>query len=501
MFTWFSLHRLLTGRWRQLLRWAVAGSLLSLFLFTSCQPFKPKDRALHQDVPKQFSLYSGDVEQDHRWWESFRDPELNRLIESALSDNFNIQEAWARLRQSRALAVQAGAGRYPDLTGSADYLKGRQRSISVGDSSFEFEDAGIGLVSRYEIDLWGRVRARHRSVLLQAEASRQDLYSAAVTIAAEVANRWIGILSQRMQKALLDEQLRINRTLLELVDLRFRNALVSALDVYQQKQVVENVLAEIPLVEQEEQLLMHQLAVLLGKPPRAGLRISRGQLPEPTPLPPTGLPADVLAARPDVFAAGLRLQAADWQIAEARANRLPTLSLTARAQYGDGDLEVLFDNWLLTLAANLTLPIIDGGNRRAEVDRTRAVADENLAAYRDAVYTAVKEVEDALVQETKQRQHIERLQQAADTARRALQEAGMRYRKGLNDYLPVLTQLLSVQSLERDLIRKRANLLNARVGLYRALGGSWPNALEMPDRDMPDKDAPETSDDGTSDHD
>lgn len=501
MFIWSFLRRHHTGRWWQLLRRAVAGSILSLLLITGCQPFKPKERPLHQDVPKQFSLYSGDVEQGHRWWVRFRDPELNRLIESALADNFSIQEAWARLRQSRALAVQAGAGRYPDLTGSADYLKGRQHSESLGDGSFEFEDAGLGLVSRYEIDLWGRVRARHRSVLLQAEASRQDLNTAAVTIAAEVADRWIGILSQRMQLALLKEQLRINRTLLELVELRFRNALVSALDVYQQKQVVENVLAEIPLVEQEEQLLMHQLAVLLGKPPRAELGITRGKLPEPTPLPPTGLPADMLASRPDVVAAGLRLQAADWQIAEARANRLPTLSLTGRAQYGDGDLEVLFDNWLLTLAANLTLPIIDGGSRRAEVDRTRAVADENLAAYRDAVYTAVKEVEDALVRETKQKAHIERLQQAADTARRALEEAGVRYRKGLNDYLPVLTQLLSVQNLERDLIRKQAGLLTARIGLYRALGGSWPNALEMPDPEKAGGNRTEMREAGTRAHD
>lgn len=475
--------------------------MVGSFLLTGCQPFKPQARAYDQEVPKRFSLYSGAGEQDRRWWERFQDPELNRLVERALAGNFGIQEAWARLRRSRALAVQAGAGRYPDLTGSADYLKGRRRTLSLGDDPFEFEDAGLGLVSRYEIDLWGRVRARHRSVLLQAEASRQDLNAAAVSIAAEVVNRWIGILSQRMQKALLNEQLRINRTLLELVDLRFRNALVSALDVYQQKQVVENVLAEIPLVEQEEQLLMHQMAVLLGKPPRADLDITRNRLPEPTPLPPTGLPAAMLAARPDVTAAGLRLQAADWQIAEARANRLPSLSLTGRAQYGDGDLEDLFDNWLLSLAANLTLPIIDGGSRRAEVDRTRAVADENLAAYRDAVYTAVKEVEDALVQETKQRQHIERLQQAADTARRALEEAGVRYRKGLNDYLPVLTQLLSVQNIERELIRRQANLLAARVGLHRALGGTWVDGLEAPGRDATDADAPASTEAETSSHD
>jgi outer membrane protein TolC len=128
------------------------------------------------------------------------------------------------------------------------------------------------------------------------------------------------------------------------------------------------------------------------------------------------------------------------------------------------------------------MPIIDGQRRAAEVDRTRAVADENLAIYRDTVLTAIKEVEDALISESKQQEHIEGLQQVIATARRALAEAGLRYRKGLNDYLPVLTQLLTVQGLERDLIRRQASLLFARVSLYRALGGTWTENLALLDR-------------------
>jgi len=458
------------------LRMAACG--LILLVISACQPFKPDSRVLDKEVPQQFSLYSGAAQPEYRWWESFNDPDLNRLVEKALADNFSLQEAWARLRQSQALAVQAGAGRYPDLNGSADYLRGRTHSENGSERNFE--EAGLGVVSRYEIDLWGRVRAQQRSALLREAATREDLNTAALTIAAEVTQRYIGIISQRMQKALLEEQLRINRTLLDLVDLRFRKAMVSALDVYQQKQLVDGVLAEIPLVEQQETLLTYQLAVLVGKPPLASVTISRKELPESTPLPATGLPADLLAARPDVRAAGLRLQAADWQIAQARANRLPALSLTARARYGEGDLDILFDNWLVSLAANLTAPIIDGGSRRAEVERTRALADEQLAAYRDTVLTAIREVEDALLRETKQREHIDRLRQVAETARMALDQAAVRYRNGLNDYLPVLTQLLSVQNLDRTLITQQADLLTARVSLYRALGGTWPEAMVMP---------------------
>jgi NodT family efflux transporter outer membrane factor (OMF) lipoprotein len=453
--------------------WAVA---LCLIGSSACSPFKPHERsALNSDLPGTFSLYNGAAVPDQNWWRSFRDPELDRLVDIALSDNLSIHEAWARLKQARALAVQAGADRYPDLTGSADALTGRQKRS--GRSSDGFEDTSLGLVSRYEIDLWGRIEAQYRAATLRVDASRLDLHTAAISVAAEVTGRWVALISQRMQKRLLLEQLRINNTLLELVQLRFNMAMVSALDVFQQKQVVEKVKAEIPLVEEREELLRHQLAVLLGKPPRTDLSVARTELPESPPLPPTGLPADLLANRPDVRAAGMRLKAADWQITEARANRLPRLSLTGRARYGEGDLDVLFDNWLLTLAGNLTAPILDGGRRAAEVDRTRALADENLARYRDTVLTAVREVEDALTSEAKQREHIAWLEKVIGTARSALEEAGVRYRNGLNDYLPVLTQLLTVQGLERDLIQRRAELLAARIRLYRALGGTWPREL------------------------
>ena len=253
--------------------------------------------------------------------------------------------------------------------------------------------------------------------------------------------------------------------------------MVSALDVYQQKQIVESVRAEIPLVEAQEQLLRHELAVLLGKPPRTLLSIRRENLPALTALPATGIPADLLSARPDLQAAGMRLKAADWQVAAARANRLPAISLTAQARYGNSDMDVLFDNWLLSLAGNLTAPIFDGNLRAAEVDRTLAVADENLAAYRRTVLTAIKEVEDALVSESKQREHIKGLEKEANTAKKALAEAGNRYRNGLTDYLPVLTQLLTFQRLERDLIQQKTNLLIARINLYRALGGRWTESL------------------------
>lgn len=448
--------------------------LVAFAVIASCSPFKPVQRSSPQgDLPRLYSLYTGPMEPDLEWWQNFESPELDRLVNQALSDSFSLKEAWARLRQTEALARIVGADLYPDLSGTAGALVARQRSDGGSGGTDTLEDYSLGLVSTYEVDLWGRIRSEREAALIQISASREELHAAAVTLSAEVINRWLRIVSQRLQLNLLARQLETNLLFLELIELRFRKAMVSALDVYQQKQVVENVRAEIPLAEEEEQLLHHELAVLLGKPPGAALDISQNDLPALTDLPATGLPADLLANRPDVRSAGSRLKAADWQVAAARADRLPSISLTVRAIYGQGDLDVLFDNWLLSLAGNLTAPILDGGRRAAEVDRSVAVADENLWTYRRTVLTAVKEVEDALVSETKQRAHIDALEQVYDAARRGLEEAIQRYRNGLSDYLPVLTQLLTTQNLERDLIRQRALLLLDRVSLYRALGGSW----------------------------
>ena len=459
----------------------VATSLLS-----SCSPFRPPARtAPAGEVPRTFSLYPSGPERPERWWQEFNDGDLNALIEEALAGSFTLKEAWARLNQAKALAIQSGAELYPDLSATAgsSYKRQRAERSSGGRGTTSTETYSLGLTTSYELDLWGRIRSEQEAKILDATATREDLNSAAMTLAAEVTENWIKIISQKRQKQILNEQLAINTTYLELIELRYRKGIVSALDVYQQRQVVEQVKAGLPLVEEQEQLLMHTLALLLGKPPRTALAISRSTLPEPSEIPKTGLPADLLASRPDVRAAGLKLRSADWQVAAARANRLPTISLTASAAYQASNIDLLFHNWLTNLAANLTAPLFDGGYRAAEVDRLRAVAEENLAAYRRTVYTAIKEVEDALVSEEKKRRHIEALKAEIEAAGRALDEARQRYLKGIDDYLPVLTQILKVQALDVDLIRRQAELLTARVGLYRALGGTWADRL-TPGNDM-----------------
>ena len=449
----------------------------------ACTPiFAPGPGTPDVEMPETFSLYAPQTGGPARWWETFHDPELDALIDGVLAGNLDLRQAMARLRQARAAAVRAGAALVPDLTVDGDAGLKRQRTDSGDTAAVQSGDTyAVGLVSRWESDLWGRIHSEMQAAGLEAAAGRETVAAMAVTLAAEAADRWVRILSARMNLGLLRRQLETNRVYLSLVELRFRKGMVSALDVYQQRQAVERVAARIPVVEKNQRLLLHELALLLGKPAGVPIAITRDRIPELSGLPVAGIPADLLASRPDIRSAGMKLRAAEWQLSAARANRLPSLSLSASAGLGPGrDADLVFDNWLLRLAASLAAPLLDGHRRKAEVDRSLAVVDENLAGYRETVYTAIKEVEDTLVTEAKLRQHIQALGRQFAAAGKALEEARERYRKGLSTYLPVLTQLLSVQGLEENLLEQETALVRNRIGLYRALGGNWPD-LPVPD--------------------
>jgi multidrug efflux system outer membrane protein len=451
-------------------------------LLSSCAIFAPDARNdLNTGVPERFALYSEEaLESTNHWWTSFRSPELDAFVGEALTNSPTLQQAWARLAQADAIAAKAGAARYPTLDYSGNAAASRQKTtLGQKPGTDSFNSFSLGLGAAYEADLWGRVKSQTEAAALDRDASREQLDTAAITLAAQTALRWTGIVAQRLQTEVIQRQLESNQTSLELIELRFRNSLATALDVYQQRQAVAGTEARIPLAELRELLLRNELAALLGRTDFQTLEVAATNLPTLGALPAIGIPADVLANRPDVRRAGLLLQSADWTVSAARADRLPALRLTASANYGGSRVEMadLFDNWLANLAGSVTGPIFDGGRRKAEVERARAVVDERLAAYRETVINAIKEVEDALVSEQKQRDYIVALDRNLELSRNSYKEAVNRYRNGLIEYLPVLVELVGLQNLERERVEAQYNLLQYRINLYRALGGTWPNEL------------------------
>ena len=283
---------------------------------------------------------------------------------------------------------------------------------------------------------------------------------------------------------LLHQQLAANHALLEFVEIRFTQGVVRAIDVRQQRQQVSSMESELPLIEGRLETLKTRLAVLIGVPPQQAITMPSATLPLPPPLPSTGLPMDLLTRRPDVRAARLRVTAADHRVGAAIADQFPALRLSGRIGFSDDAIDTFFLRWIYNLAANLIAPIFDGGRRSAEVTRTQAVVKERVNAFGQVVLEALKEVEDALVLEARQQEHLTALQRSVEQARQTLKDAKTRYISGLTDYLPVLSGLQTLHSSERREVSARRQRLSYRIQLHRALGGSWAGELTAHDAEL-----------------
>lgn len=447
-----------------------ASCLVLMLLISGCSLSPPARPVAPVSLPATFSD-SGSSPLPTPWWLTFTDPVLDTLINQALTDNLSLQSARDRLLQAEALARQSDAALYPSLDATAEVSTSR---VHADGNTSTINNKALGLMAGYEIDLWGRLRSSRDAAALDAKASAEDLQTAAISLSADVAVTWYQLVEQAGQLALLNEQTATNEKVLDLVTLQFRTGQVGIADVLQQRQLIETNRGEKAQISARLKVLEHQLAVLLGQAPNQIQVPQQTVLAELPPLPQTGLPADLLQQRPDLRSAYDALLAADQRIAVAVADRFPQLSLSASLETSGEHTRNLFNDWLTNLSANLLGPIFDAGQRRAEVDRTRAVAAERLHDYGQAVLTALTEVEDALVQERRQREYLASLNKQLELAGQVIRSLRDRYLKGAVDYQRVLDALLSQQQLQRDLLTGRRELLENRITLCRALGGGWP---------------------------
>ena len=416
-------------------------------------------------TPEIFSQSGESAHQQH-WWLAFNDPQLNQLIDSALSNNFSLLSAYNRLEQAQAVAQKTSADLIPSI--SAVFTGGQNYSSNKDSSQFI-----LGLNASYEVDLWGRIRANRNASDLDVRVVQENLNTAAISLSAEVAIAWYRLIEQRSQLVLLQQQIKTNEDNVDIVTSRFAGGQATAADVFQQRQTLQARIGDQTTVIATIKTLEYQLAILTGNTPTMLVLPEQNQLPDLPAQPQTGLTSDLIQRRPDLRSAYFRVQAADQRTAAAIADRFPKLSLSANISTNAPNLQSLFNNWISTLAGNLIMPIVDGGRRVAEVARNRAAAAEALNNYATALQQAIQEVEDALIQEQQQQQLIISLNKQHQLSEQATLQIRLRYMYGAMDFLRVLTTQVSQQSLERSQILAKRQLLEYRIQLYRALAGSW----------------------------
>ncbi len=416
-----------------------------------------------------FSAVGGDTV-PRRWWKAFDDSILDYLVRRALRGNLSLKQSWNRLAEARAQVRSESSELWPSVDVTAGYSKRKSRQSGVTNTS---ESKELGLSAGYELDLWGKIQSSVEAARYGTKASRQDLRAAAISLVSEVTLTWFQLVENYARKYTLREQLETNKKVLKLVKTRFKHGKVRASDVLRQRNLLASTRERLEGVITFIRVLEHKLAVLVGRVPNNQVNPVRISLPEMPDFPETGVPSEVINRRPDVRSAFLQVKAADRSVAAALAARYPRFSISGGLSTSAGEGVTLFDEWLQRLAADLALPLLDGGARQARISRSRAVLARRINAYHESILTAYREIENAIEREKQQKKQLALLRERLKNERQTVVRLRSQYLNGTTNYLDVLNALESKQQLERNLVSARRQLLEHRVALYRALAGGF----------------------------
>lgn len=409
------------------------------------------------------------------WFQAFGSTELNSLIASAYTDNFDIQEANARLRQADARARAAGAAILPQVDFNADATSFAGHS-SQG-SAHETDTSALVSAS-YEVDFWGKNRAVRASAEASRAASDADRAVVMLTTVTGIANTYFHLIALREGLALARSTADFAHQLLDVVEARAKTGLANPAELAQQRAAVANADIHVGELQQQEVEETAALAILVGKMP-GSLEVNTRDLSGlSAPRVGAGLPADLLTRRPDVLSAEESLQAAHADLAQARAAFFPSVTLTADGGVQNPAVQAAVITLAgvgpsLTVGASLVQSIFNGGRLRAARDEAIAKEEEMIAHYRSAALSALWDVEIALSSIDRLDRQAQAQQESLKQSEIGLASAQARYRAGSGDFLTVLDAERTVIGAREQMTQYRLARLQAAVGLCKALGGGW----------------------------
>ncbi len=414
-----------------------------------------------------------------RWWTIFQDPLLTGLIEQAVAENLNLQQARARLLEARARRDISSAGLLPDLAASAAFTS--SKSSSNRGSGSEATSYSSGFDAGWEVDLFGGKQRAAEAAEATLEASEEDLGDVLVSLVAEVALNSIDIRAFQVRLQIAGDNLLAQEETLALTEARYRSGLVSELALQQARFLVAGTRAQIPTLKSGLAAATNQLTVLLGRPPgslSAQLDV-RGALPVLPDSVAVGIPAETLQRRPDVRRAERQLAAQTAQIGVATAQFYPSLRLS-----GSIGLDALSAGKLFTSGSggysfgpSISWTVFDGGATNANIRLQSFLQQEAMARYRATVLSALTEVENTLVAYAQEQNRHQALQEAVDAAGQAATLAELQYSSGLINFTEVLDAKRSLLSFQDQIATSEATMIGNLIRLYKALGGGWTSFL------------------------
>lgn len=417
-----------------------------------------------------------------RWWEVFREPQLDQLVKDAREQNQRLRAAFARVQASRALVMQQRAPLFPSASLNGDYRYQRSSrgtiafSVSRDTKPFrptDFFQATADL--SWEIDLFGRVRRGLEASDHELAATEEDRRALEVSLIGEVADAYFDLGEADASLDLAREIVSTRERSLGLVTDRLGAGVAQELDLRRAEAELESARATLPAAQKRHALAEHRLAILTGRTPDVKFH---GKPPAAFAIPPSvpvGLPAKLLERRPDVRAAERRAAAQNALVGQAIASFFPRITLLGSIGQSSFFSDRFFYNGsqLFSIGPSVHLPIFEGGVTYALMLEKEARRDAAVADYRDTILTAFREVADAISSLSADEEVRGRQAAAAKASERALQLAEDQYRNGSTSYITVLDAQRSELAARQALIAAQRDVLRDLVDLEKALGGGW----------------------------
>lgn len=426
-------------------------------------------RGLAPDADKQAAAFA-----EEKWWTVFQDEELQKLIRTALEQNYDLRIAATRILQAQAVLGITRADQLPTITGSASAFNQRfPQNLGTPPIETSTLQASVGLA--WELDFWGKFRRATEAARADLLATEWGQRAVRTTLVSDVATAYFQLRELDLELEISQHTLASRQESLRLVEVRAKGGVTSMLDVRQSEQLVYQAAAAIPDLERRIEQQENFISVLLGQNPGP---IPRGKPLVENVVPPTvpaGLPSALLERRPDIQAAEQQLVAANARIGVARAAYFPQITLTAAGGFQSSALTSLFTGpaGLWSFGGQLLQPIFNRGRIRSNVRLTEAQKQEAVLVYQSAIQQSFREVSDSLVAYRKNQEVREQQSLLTRAAQDAVQLSDMRYRGGVTSYLEVLDSDTRYFSAQITLAQADLAERLAMVQLYRALGGGW----------------------------
>ncbi len=425
---------------------------------------------------------AGEAQLPAQWWTVFGDDTLNRLEHQALRDSPTVKAAAQRLFQAEAQLGLVRASQLPNITVGTGVSNSRtsantSQGLALGGRSIHGNNYSVSAGFSYELDLFGRVRRAVESADAQALAASHDRDGVLLLLSSQIATTYWQLRGLDAEMAILRGALATRKETEELVNARFNAGLSNELDTSRARIERANAEADLEEVQRQRNTLEHALAVLVGASPTTmQLAAASGtDLPAP-PVIPAGLPASLLAHRPDLAASVANLRASNANVGVAEGAFYPSVSLTGNFGFASESLSDISKGGSRVFSIGplaLSLPIFDGGRNQSNLTIAKARYEEAVANHEGKLLTALREVEDALsdVQQRTQQGKVQATSREAAT--RAYDVARARYERGISTYLDVTDAQRSALAADRAAVQINTQRLLATVSFARALGGGW----------------------------